>query len=115
MLPCLSSVTTLPATLAEDITACGDANCNYLEVWLTKLETYLQGNGAWAKPEAVKALLAERNVKIISAAYQGGLLLSHGEGRKVAFDQFQKRLSLCQEFEIGPLLIVPAPADKLEP
>jgi 2-keto-myo-inositol isomerase len=114
MLPCLSSVTTLPGTLADDIAACGDAGCQYLEIWLTKLETYLQGNGAWAKPEAVKALMKERDIRFVSAAYQGGLLLSQGEARRVSFDQFQRRLSLCQEFGIGTMLIVPDPAEKLD-
>ncbi|HQR41686.1 MAG TPA: sugar phosphate isomerase/epimerase [Gemmatales bacterium] len=111
---CLSSVTTLPGTLADDIAACADAGCSHLEVWLTKLETYLQGNGAWATPNAVKQLLADKKVSFIGAAYQGGLLLSQGEARRTSFDQFQKRLALCQEFGIGTLLVVPDVADRLE-
>ena len=111
---CLSSVTTLPGTIADDIAACADAGCAHLEVWLTKLESYLQGNGAWATPAAVKQLLAEKKVRFLAAAYQGGLLLTQGEARKTSFDQFQKRLALCQEFGIGTLLIVPDVADKLD-
>lgn len=110
----LSSVTTLPGTLADDIGACADAGCGALEVWLTKLEQYLEGQGAWAQPSAIKNLLKERNVKLVGAAYQGGLLLTQGEERRKQFDQFQRRLNLCQEFDIQTLIIVPDVADQLD-
>lgn len=110
----LSSVTTLTGTLADDISACADAGCHALEVWFTKLETYLDGKGAWASPSAIKKLLNERNVKLVGAAYQGGLLLSQGEERRTQFDQFQRRLSICQELDIPTMLIVPDVADRLD-
>ncbi|HQR08562.1 MAG TPA: sugar phosphate isomerase/epimerase, partial [Gemmatales bacterium] len=110
----LSCVTTLTGTLADDISACADAGCHALEVWLTKLETYLEGKGAWASPSAVKKLLAERNVKLVGAAYQGGLLLTQGEERRIQFDQFQRRLSICQELDIPTMLIVPDVAERID-
>jgi sugar phosphate isomerase/epimerase len=51
-------------------------------------------------------LLAERKLTLAAAAYQGGLLLSQGEQRRVQFDQFQQRLNLCQQFGISTLLVV---------
>ncbi len=110
----LSSVTTLTGTLADDITACADAGCHALEVWLTKLETYLEGKGAWASPTAIKKLLAERDVKLVGAAYQGGLLLTQGDERRTQFDLFQRRLSICQELDIPTMLIVPDVADRID-
>jgi len=110
----LSSVTTLPGTIADDIGACADAGCHALEVWLTKLETYLEGKGAWATPAAIKKLLTDRDVKLVGAAYQGGLLLTQGEERRTQFDQLQRRLSICQELDIPTMLIVPDSADRLE-
>lgn len=110
----LSSVTTLTGTLADDISACADAGCHALEAWLTKLETYLEGKGAWATPSAIKKLLTERDVKLVGAAYQGGLLLSQGEERRTQFDQFQRRLSICQELDIPTILIVPDVADRID-
>ncbi len=110
----LSSVTTLTATVADDIGACADAGCAALEIWLTKLETYFEGRGAWATPAALKNLLAERHVRLISAAYQGGLLLTQGEERRSQFDQLQRRLSLCQELDIPTLLVVPDVADRID-
>src|SRR4029079_19642153 len=113
MLPCLSSVTTLHATFAGDVNACADAGCTALEVWLTKLEDYLKGGGPWAKPDAIKKLLADRGVKLVGAAYQGGLLLTPGEERRGQFTQLQHRLSLCQDFGIETLIIVPDLAERL--
>ena len=110
----LSSVTTLPGTLADDIVACAEAGCHALEVWLTKLESYLEGQGPWASPEAIRKLLAEREVKLISAAYQGGLLLTQGAERRAQLDQFQRRLSICQELAIPTLIIIPDVIDRLE-
>jgi 2-keto-myo-inositol isomerase len=102
MKPCLSEALTMSATFAEDVAACADAGCPALEVWLTKLEAHLEQ----ATPEQTKALLADRKVQPVAAAYQGGLLLSQGEQRRAHYDQFQRRLSLCQEFAIPTLLVV---------
>lgn len=110
----LSSVTTLPGTLADDIAACADAGCKGLEVWLTKLETYLEGKGPWAQPAAIKQLMTDRDVKLVGAAYQGGLLLTQGMERRTQFDQLQHRLSICQELGIPTLIIVPDVADRID-
>jgi sugar phosphate isomerase/epimerase len=107
MIPALSCVTTLNATLVEDINACADAGCGALEVWLTKLETYLATNNPAAQAAALKKLLADRQVKLIGAAYQGGVLLTEGEEQRVQMQQLQRRLSLCQEFGIEQLIVAP--------
>jgi 2-keto-myo-inositol isomerase len=105
---CISEVTTLPATFAEDVAAHAAAGWNALEVWLTKLETHLQTTPA----EATKQLLAEKGITLAAASYQGGLLLSQGEARKTHFDHFRRRLMLCQEFGIPTLVLA---ADFREP
>ncbi|MCI0704314.1 MAG: sugar phosphate isomerase/epimerase [Planctomycetia bacterium] len=102
MIPCISQVTTLPATFVEDAANCPAAGCTAIEVWLTKLEQHLQEVSA---PDTQKAL-ADRGVKLVAAAYQGGLLLSQGEQRKVHFDHFKRRLDLCQQFGIPTMLLV---------
>lgn len=102
MKPCLSEALTMSSTFAEDVAAFADAGCPAMEVWLTKLETHLQQSTT----EQTRQLLAERGMKLVAAAYQGGLLLSQGEQRRVHFDQLQRRLSLCQEFGIATLLVV---------
>ncbi len=102
MRPCISQSTTLTTSFADDVQAYASAGCRALEVWLTKLETYLEQHSA----EQARQLLAERQMTLAAAAYQGGLLLSQGEQRRAHFDHFKRRLDLCQAFAIPTLLVV---------
>jgi 2-keto-myo-inositol isomerase len=108
MKPCLSGATTLTSSFAEDVAACAAAGCGALEAWLTKLETHLETHSA----ADTRKLLEEKQVSIVAASYQGGLLLSQGEQRKAHYDHFRRRLDLCQQFAIATLLVV---ADFAEP
>jgi 2-keto-myo-inositol isomerase len=99
---CVSEATTLPATFAEDVEACAAAGFSALEVWFTKLETHLETHSA----SDTKKLLADRGLRLPAAAYQGGLLLSQGAQRKVHFEDYRRRLELCQGFDIGTVLVV---------
>jgi 4-hydroxyphenylpyruvate dioxygenase len=111
MKPCISEVTTLPATFAEDVTAYADAGWRAMEVWLTKLETHLQTHST----QQTRELLAARGMTLAGASYQGGLLLSQGEARKAHFDHFKRRLGLCDEFGIPTLLLVADFAQRPDP
>src|SRR5215213_4835999 len=97
---CLSEATTMPAPFAEDVAACAAGGFAGLEVWLTKLEQHLAAHSA----DDTRRLLDEKGVRLAAAAYQGGLLLSQGPQRKAHFDDYRKRLELCQGFGIGTLL-----------
>jgi sugar phosphate isomerase/epimerase len=102
MKPCISQATTLPNSFADDVHSYAEAGCHALEVWLTKLETHLEQNS----PEQTRQLLAEREMTLAAASYQGGLLLSQGEQRRAHFDHFKRRLDLCQSFAIATLVVV---------
>jgi len=101
MQPCLAAVTTLPCSFADDVAHFADAGCRAMEVWLPKLEAHLEKNGV----AATRRLLAERELQLVAAAYQGGLLLSQGDERRAHFDHLRRRLDLCQQFEIPTLLV----------
>lgn len=101
MIPCISQVCTLPTLFADDIQAYAEGGCHAVEVWLTKLETHLQTHSS----DDTRKLLEDRQMKLVAAAYQGGLLLSQGEQRQVHFDHFKRRLDLCQGFGIGVILL----------
>jgi 4-hydroxyphenylpyruvate dioxygenase len=73
-----------------------------MEVWLTKLENHLQEYSL----ADTRKLLADRNLTLAAAAYQGGLLLSQGEQRPAHYDHFRKRLELCQQLAIPTLLVI---------
>lgn len=102
MIPCISQATTLPGSFADDAADYPAGGCRALEVWLTKLEKHLREVSA----EDTRKALADRDVRLVAAAYQGGLLLSQGDARKAHFDHFKRRLDLCQQFAVPTLVLV---------
>lgn len=93
----------MSTTFEADLTAYSRAGWTAVELWLTKLETYLEGKTA----HAVKTLLADKGLSPMAASAQGGLLLSRGVERAAHWDHFRKRLALLQELEV-PILVVTA-------
>jgi 2-keto-myo-inositol isomerase len=108
--PCVSEATTMAASFAEDVAAYAEAGVNAMEVWLTKLEEHVRHHSS----EETRQLLAHHGMTLAAASYQGGLMLSQGEARRTHYDDFQRRLGLCQEFGIGTLLIVPDVTDRID-
>jgi 2-keto-myo-inositol isomerase len=102
MKPCISQATTLPTPFADDFRDYAAGGCPAVEVWFTKLEQHLETTST----ADTQALLTEREVSLVAAAYQGGLLLSQGEQRKAHFDHFRRRLDLCQTFAIPTVVLV---------
>jgi sugar phosphate isomerase/epimerase len=108
MKPCINEATTMSASFAEDVQAFAGAGFRGMEVWLTKLETHLEQHSVGE----TRKLLEDQQITPVAASYQGGLLLSQGEQRKVHFDHFRRRLDLCQQLGIPLLLVI---ADFAEP
>ena len=102
MKPCISEATTLSSDFAADVAAYADAGCPGMEVWLTKLEQYLEKHSA----TETRRLLNDRGIALAAASYQGGLLLSQGDARRAHFEHFKRRLDLCQSFAIPTLVLV---------
>lgn len=73
-----------------------------MEVWLTKLEKHLETHSV----AQTRKLLDDRQMTLAAASYQGGLLLSQGEQRRAHYDDFRRRLGLCQRLAIPTLLVV---------
>jgi 4-hydroxyphenylpyruvate dioxygenase len=103
MVPCLSQVCSLGSSFENDIDGYADAAGSAIELWLTKLEEYLSTHS----PTEVQARAADRGLKLAAASFQGGLLISQGESRRAAWDQFERRLELCGQLRV-PVMIVAA-------
>jgi 2-keto-myo-inositol isomerase len=101
MKPCISQATTLKNPFEADLAVYSRNGWTDVEIWLTKLETYLQDH---AVSEA-RALLASEGITPVAAAAQGGLLLSRGSERESHWKHFEQRLQILAELEV-PLLIV---------
>jgi 2-keto-myo-inositol isomerase len=103
MRPCISQATTLSTPFEVDVRSYAMAGWSALELWLTKLETYLQANSV----AEAKSLLESNGIQPVAASSQGGLLLSLGAERAAHYDLFRRRLDLLRELEV-PTLIVAA-------
>lgn len=100
MQPALSQVCSLNSPFDKDIEDYAAGQCEAVEVWLTKLETYLETKTL----EDVRALLAEHHVTLPAASFQGGLFTSQGDARREAWSLFQRRLELCRDLEIKTIV-----------
>lgn len=101
MKPCISQVTTLSTPFEEDIAALAKGGWDDVELWLTKLETYLQGRTV----ADASRVLAEQGVRAVAASSQGGLLARRGAEHDLHWDQFRGRLDLLAELGVPTFVI----------
>ena len=101
MIPALSQVCTLNSNFEDDIADYAASHCPAVEIWLTKLEEYIQS----CSLSDARHLLEKHQVTPFVASFQGGLLSSQGEARASAWELFARRLELCQELEIRTLVM----------
>jgi sugar phosphate isomerase/epimerase len=101
MKPCFSLVTTLSTPFEDDIPTLARAGWTAVELWLTKLETYLKSHGT----AEAKALLTDHGVQAVGAGSQGGLLATQGRERDAHWEQYRRRLDLLAELEVPTLVI----------
>jgi 2-keto-myo-inositol isomerase len=103
MRPCISQATTLSTPFEVDVQSYAMAGWSSIELWLTKLETYLRSNSV----AEAKTLLESNGIQPVAASSQGGLLLSLGAERSAHYDLFRRRLDILRELGV-PTLIVAA-------
>jgi 2-keto-myo-inositol isomerase len=101
MKACISQVTTLMNPFESDASAYRHGGWPAVELWLTKLESFVEGHSA---AEAA-ALFESSGVVPAAAAGQGGLLLSQGAGRAAHWDHFRRRLDLLAELKVPTLIL----------
>ena len=97
----LSQVCSLESAFEQDIEDYAAGGCRTIELWLGKLETFLQTHSV----DDVRKLLDVQEMIAPVASYQGGILASQGEKRKQHWDDFQKRLELCQSLAVETLVV----------
>ncbi len=101
MKPCISQATTLSTPFEMDVESYARAGWSAVELWLTKLETYLQSHTV----AEAKTLLAEHGITAVAAASQGGLLLSRDAERAAHWDLFRARLDVLRQLEVPTLVV----------
>jgi 4-hydroxyphenylpyruvate dioxygenase len=101
MVPALAQVCTLAAPFEADIADYAAGQCRAVELWFGKLESYLETHSV----EDVKRLLGEHEMAAPVASFQGGLLTSQGESRRVAWEHFERRLALCRDLAVRTIVV----------
>ena len=101
MIPCLSQVCSLNSSFEDDITDYAAGQCHEIELWLTKLESYLQKESV----SSALQLLEANGVRARAASYQGGLMSGGQEARQVAWQLFERRIELCLSLNIGTIVV----------
>lgn len=101
MKPALSQVCSLNSPFEKDIEDYAAGACRAVEIWLGKLETYLERHSL----DDVRRLLDEHQMAAPVAAFQGGLLSSQGDARREHWNHFSRRLQLLVEIGIGTLVV----------
>ena len=101
MIPCISQATTLSTPFEADLSSISRAGFKAVELWLTKLETYLGGHSV----AEAKALLDGEGLRPVAAASQGGLMLSVGGEREAHWGHFRRRLDWLGELGVPTLVV----------
>jgi 2-keto-myo-inositol isomerase len=111
MKPALSQVCSLEAPLEKDIEDYAAGHCEAIELWVGKLDTYLDRHGE----RELRSLLTEHGMTAPVASFQGGLLASQGDFRAQHWLSFRRLLERLEAVGVSTLVLaadVPAPLDE---
>ena len=100
MLPALSQVCSLNASFEDDISDYAAGACGAIELWLGKLETYLETHSV----DDVGRLLGERDVVARVSSFKGACS-SARETHGAHWQHFSRRLELCRQLQIETLVL----------
>jgi 2-keto-myo-inositol isomerase len=101
MKPAISQLCSLNSPFEKDIEDYAAGACQAVEIWLGKLETYLEQHSV----DDVRRLLDEQEMVAPVASFQGGLLVSQGDARREHWEHFSQRLRLLRELKVETLVV----------
>ena len=101
MKPAISQVCSLNSPFETDVADYAAGACSAIELWLGKLESYLERHSI----DDARRLLADCGVRAPVASFQGGLLVSQAEARAQHWAHFARRLELCRQLGVETLVV----------
>lgn len=110
MQPCINEATTMTTDFATDMRAYAEAGFESVELWLPKIESYLEGKSV----AAVERLLKQQGLRAVAACAQGGILLSEGEQRHTALEQLRSRCALTAALGADTLIVFSEQGDGVD-
>ncbi len=103
MKACISQATTMSTPLEADLPAFARGGWPAVELWLTKVENYLESHSIGE----LRGIFEAQALRPVAAAGQGGLLLTRGQEREAHWSHFRRRLAILGDLGV-PLLIISA-------
>ena len=101
MKPALAQVCSLNSSFERDLEDYASGQCRAVEIWLGKLESYLEARSV----DDVRRLADEYELDLPVASFQGGLLSTQGEFRREHWNHFERRLPLLRRLGISILVV----------
>jgi sugar phosphate isomerase/epimerase len=111
MIPCISQATTMSTPFEDDVPAFARAGWPAVELWLPKLETYLETHTI----DEARALLTDQGIQALAASGQGGLVTRLQEHRERSWGLFRRHLEMLQQLAVPTLIVPPFFAGELRP
>jgi len=100
--PCINQATTMTTDFATDMRAYAEAGFESVELWLPKLQQFLdKGNSL----DAAESLLRQLGLRAVAACAQGGILASTGGERLQALEQLKRSLGLSRSLGAETLVV----------
>jgi len=99
----INPATTMPGSFEQDVTAYGAAGFEAMEIWLGKVDAYLEkGNSL----EDASKLMADNGLAPAGACFSG-LQFSGDADEQKSLDAFKGRLEMCQALGASVLVVIP--------
>jgi len=106
MLPCINQATTMTTDFALDMRVYAEAGFESVELWLPKLETFLEAGNSL---ESAQRLLRSLGLNAVGACAQGDVLIAEAGKRQAAMEQLRHRLIYCQALGAETLVVFAEP------
>ncbi|MGQ9554466.1 MAG: sugar phosphate isomerase/epimerase family protein [Anaerolineae bacterium] len=111
MQPCINQATTMTTDFATDMRAYAEAGFESVELWLPKLQQFLD---AGSTLEAAESLLRQLGLKAVAACAQGDMLASTGPVRLQALAQLRRFLGMSRALGAETLVVYSESPQKVD-
>lgn len=107
----INEATTMHGSFQEDIETYAAAGFKYVELWLDKVQEYVDEHSL----QDARHLLDDNDMEAVGSCFHVGLMLTSGQERADALDGLRRKLEICQALDAPNLIVCPdGPSDELE-
>jgi len=101
MKTCINGATTMPYPLGKDIESAGETGFQGIEIWKTKLDSFLQTK----RPEALKDLLSRYNLGVAAICAFGGYVWCPEQEFRKKVEDIKRYFELANKIDCEALIV----------